>query len=213
MSPEELTFQTNFVYPLGLLVIGGIITAGLIPYFNRLHENKLRKLEQERESAQKRIDLEREDHKFELEIKDRMYKKISDIFLTSCKATLKLQNETDEKKKIEVQKCFSEDLIKNSGEIHNYLRLYFNNSQELKTEFTKFAQTCRSTIYISICDRDSNKREKAVEIMNEDQNLSLTEKEIKELVHERLPPAKYMQFKQEDLLSSIQNATINLKKL
>jgi len=78
MTPEELSYQQGFLYPLYLILIGGLITGGLIPYFNRLHGQKLKEIERKREEAQKRIDREREDYRFELEIKERLIEKLSD---------------------------------------------------------------------------------------------------------------------------------------
>ncbi len=80
MTPEEISVNENFWYPLYLLIIGGGLSVGLIKLFNFLHEIKLTKIEAQRVESQKEIDRKREDHHKSLEIKTNLVKTISEIY-------------------------------------------------------------------------------------------------------------------------------------
>lgn len=131
MTPEELAYQTNFVYPLILLLIGGGITTGLIPFFNRLHVNKLRKLEQEREEVQKRLDRQREDHRFELEIKANLVSQIANWIAKNIIAIQKLHHLEDmnesNKKKIFLDQSF--ESIAEFTKLLGLIKLYYENPE------------------------------------------------------------------------------------
>lgn len=83
MTPEEISVNENFWYPLYLLIIGGGLSVGLIKLFNFLHEIKLTKIEAQRVESQKEIDRKREDHHKSLEIKTNLVKTISEIYAIS----------------------------------------------------------------------------------------------------------------------------------
>jgi len=87
-----MSFEEDFLYPLYLLIIGGGMTGILIPFFNKLHESKLKKIEIQREEAQKRIERAREDHRRELEIKSEIIKNISSVYSHACIAIFELSD-------------------------------------------------------------------------------------------------------------------------
>ena len=78
-----MSFEENFLYPLILILIAGLITGILIPTYNRMTEKRQKALEILRHEKQLELDIKREDHQKELEIKSEIVKKISEIHATA----------------------------------------------------------------------------------------------------------------------------------
>jgi len=173
MTPEELAYHQNFLWPMYLILIGGAITGGLIPYFNRLHEGK-----------QKRIDRNREDYKFELQIKSEILERLTEFHSTVFREFGKI---TDEDNDDEVKKMlgnFSHNLVNFDGKIKDYLTLYFNSDEELDKLWSKiyFMITKGTTLVATISN--SGDRKEWLEKFLEVADMTLDEEEMKQAIEE-----------------------------
>ena len=133
-----MALEENFLYPLYLLLIGGGITGGLIPWFNRLQESKLKNVEKEKEriqkelemqrqDSQKEIDRSREDHKHSLKIKSELIEKISQSTSETMLEIIEYQEDKDKVKKEETKPHIK--WMISSRKIGPLLNLYFPGSQ------------------------------------------------------------------------------------
>jgi len=195
MTPEELAYQQGFLYPLYLILIGGLITGGLIPYFNRLHGLKLKEIEHKREEAQKeiehkreeaqkRIDREREDYRFELEIKERLIGKISDES-SWCFKKLKEISISPVSQRIEKQSDALDETIFRDGQIRNLIDLYFNNPS-LKKLRDRVHAMIGSGITLTTFPANSKSRKEYLDKFLKEFNIKLTEKQISEANKEKV---------------------------
>ena len=121
MTPEEISINENFWYPLYLLLIGGSMTGIAIPIINKLHEIK-----------QIKIAREREDHQKELEIKSEIIKKISSVVIQGL---IKIYDLSDQ----EIQKESIKLNFKDITKIYDYVWYGEFNIDELKFESLKIA--------------------------------------------------------------------------
>jgi len=130
-----MSFEENFIYPLVLLLIGGGISGGLIPLFNSIHKQKLLEVEHERELSQKRIDRDREDYRFEMEIKEKILDKISEEHAWYLKKFKELGN-VDEDKSYELTSELLDELTFRFNKSEDLIKLYFNTN-ELREQRSK----------------------------------------------------------------------------
>ena len=136
-----MSFEENFLYPLGLLRVGGIISGLLIPFFNFLHKQKLIEIENVHEKAQKRIDREREDYKFELQIKSKILEKLTELSNRIYQDfSILIEKENSDYNK--THSIFLSYLVHHSDRIKDYLVLYFNSNEELMNEWQEIYSMC-----------------------------------------------------------------------
>ncbi|MCH7647992.1 MAG: hypothetical protein IIA83_05240 [Thaumarchaeota archaeon] len=176
MGAEGVNFESGFLYPLYLLLIGAVISGGLIPYFHKLNEIKLRKIEKEREESQKRIDREREDYRFELEIKERLNEKLSDEtswcfkkFKQLAKDSIPSQSHSD---------AIDEELMRD-GQITNLIDLYFKNP-ELTKQRERVCKMIISGFTLASLPANSKERKEQLEKFQKEFGITLTDEEISE---------------------------------
>jgi len=172
-----MSFEDNFLYPLLLLLIGGGLTGILIPYFNKLHESKLRRLELEHEEAQKRIDTEREDYKFQLEIKWQILEKLSKLNIQAFKDFSIL---IEKKEKFsDTQSTFLDYLVEISGQMKDYFVLYFDSNKELEKKWSKIFDMCSDGSSMCASEKNSEFRREIIEKFLSEYNIKLDEKGMK----------------------------------
>jgi len=172
MTPEEISFLENFVYPGILLGIGAGITILLIPYINRIHEEKL-----------KNVDREREDHRFELEIKDKLFKKLS---AQNTWAFVKYKKIQDYEDKEQTKKIISQSYNEINEEfnlISDMLLLYFGNNPKLKDAMHVLKNMTDSGVLLMNTDLGSKLRKERIEEFNKEFNNKMSKEEIEESVN------------------------------
>ena len=170
MGAEGVNFESGFLYPLYLLLIGAVISGGLIPYFHKLNEIKLRKIEKEREESQKRIDREREDYRFELEIKERLNEKLSDESSWCFKKFKQLIKTNGEGH----SDAIDEEIMRD-GQIMNLIDLYFINPKLTKQR----DRVCKMIITgLTLASLSADSRKEQLENFQKEFGITLTKKEI-----------------------------------
>jgi len=181
MTPEELAYQEGFLYPLYLILIAGLITGGLIPYFNRLHGQKLKEIESKREEAQKRIDREREDYRFELEIKERVVNKVSERHVWFIKKFGRLNRQN---KPMDIEELYADALDELNSinvPLSDLLTLYFQN-QELINHNHRIFKMMNDSLLIAFTKPNSEERKKELEEFLKKFEITLEKKEIEAAV-------------------------------
>lgn len=207
-----MSFTENFLYPLGLLIIGGGISAGLIPFFNHIHKEKLLEVEHQRELSQKRIDREREDYKFELEIKDRFFTKVSNVDSWSFSKLNEIVDCEDEEKKSEIVHEAYTELMPITNEIQDLITLYFGNDTNLVKLDEIYDQIIAFVLSLCLTPIGSEEREIKIKEFNKKFNIKKTEDEIKKAVNsdDFLYPLYEISRKRGELVSLMLKAKINL---
>ena len=166
MTPEEtISFNENFLYPLYLLLIGGGLTVGLIKLFNFLNEIKLRKL-----------DREREDYRFEIEIKERIILKNSERISWYAK---KFQEITLMKTNEEKSKLGEEVRVEVAARhfpLSDLITLYFKNKVMEDLNFEIFAMM-NSGIGIATTEANSEGRKQMLDHFQREFNLNFNKEE------------------------------------
>jgi len=186
MTPEEISFQENFLYPLFLLLIGGGLSVGLIQLFNFVHEIKLRKIEVQREEAQKRIDREREDTRFSYEIKERLLEKDSERYTWFGKTFKELIEECNKEKKDQSK---IDELYKNAlygltfrnVPIANLIALYIEDMKVTKAN-QKYFEMMNDAFRIALTEPNSKTRRDLLNEYLKEFDLTLNEDEINDAV-------------------------------
>ena len=186
MTPEEISFQENFLYPMYLLLIGGGLSVGLIKLFNFLHEIKLRKIEVRREEAQKRIDREREDNRISYEIKERLLEKDSERYTWFGEKFIELNRAyvIEKKKESELDMLFieaSNGLTMRNVPISNLIDLYIKDEKATDLNFELF-RMMNSAFSIAYSEPNSEIRRNLLNEYLKKFNLNLTKDEIDETV-------------------------------
>ncbi|MGY5147949.1 MAG: hypothetical protein ACW9W4_08120 [Candidatus Nitrosopumilus sp. bin_7KS] len=173
-----MSFAENFLYPLGLLIIGGGISAGLIPWFNSVHKEKLMEIEHERESSQKRIDREREDYRFELEIKKEFAEKLSerDTWAYSKFSEIVYCENISEQSKIIIQ-CHK-DSLKTSNEIIDIILLYFKKNSKLLKMANQLDSMITKGIGLCRITADSSERKHKIEEFIKEFEIKMSKEDI-----------------------------------
>lgn len=177
MTPEELSFNENFLYPLFLLLIGGGLSVGLIKLFNFFNEIKLRRIESQRTDNQLRIDREREDYKFELEIKEKLVLEIGEREAWFSKKFDEISYFTrendvlfDYKKMGNIQN----DLDSRDNIIRSLLKLYFRNEKLVDKNY-RVLSMMGDSLYIANCKEESKEWEEEVKKFHTRFNLKMKE--------------------------------------
>jgi len=175
MTPEEISFLENFVYPGILLGIGALITMLLIPYINRIHEEKL-----------KRIDRDREDYKFELQIKNEIFKKYTELESLNWTLFTEILEEEDKTKVDPMSIKYQDKAIPLKEELEDYITLYFENNKKLRDKLKQIFKgsfTC-----LAICSEPPNtkSREKFIKRFQEHMNIKLSDEEFKQSLETKL---------------------------
>ena len=164
-------FEESFLYPLYLILVGGLISGVLIPTFHRIQENRQRKLEIEREERLKSADLEREqrqmtsdrqreDHKHELEIRDKLISNIAKWFSNSLIVIIRASHlhDIEEKEKLSTvinQMC--EDVAEFVLLI-GLVNLYFKDKQML-SKLTKIFTINQCLLQLATIKEDEKRKE------------------------------------------------------
>jgi len=182
MTPEEIAFQQSFLYPLYLILIGGLITGSLIPFFNRLHESKLKNIEREHEIIQKRIDREREDYKFELQIKNEIFKKFTQLESLNWTSFTKMLEEKDPQKILEANSEYYDRLVPLREELEDYLILYLANNEELLMKLQTISSGCYNCASICAMPPNSVERKKSIDEFQEKIKIKINDEEMKKSI-------------------------------
>ena len=83
-----MSFEENFLYPLGLILAGGVVSGILIPFYTnkqKLREQELENLRKQREVA---VEHERADYQFKIKLKEELL----DLFNNYRQAILERMN-------------------------------------------------------------------------------------------------------------------------
>lgn len=150
---KHMGIEDDLVYPLIILGVGAGITAVLIPRFSRKYEE-----------AQKRIDRDREDYKFELEIKEKILEKLTDLDSKTFNNFHKLSSETPTKESDRYYN-YGEELVRIDNQIRDYLVLYFNSNKKLRTLWSKIYNMCSDGNYICSSKNSQEKNEAIKEFL------------------------------------------------
>ncbi|MCH7967626.1 MAG: hypothetical protein IIB02_09495 [Thaumarchaeota archaeon] len=173
-----MSFEENFLYPLGLLIVGGIISGLLIPFFNFLHKQKLIEIENVHEKAQKRIDREREDYKFELQIKSKILEKLTELSNRIYQDfSILIEKENSDYNK--THSIFLSYLVHHSDRIKDYLVLYFNSNEELMNEWQEIYSMCNLGVTMCASQEKSTFRQESIDEFLTKFNMKLDKKEMK----------------------------------
>jgi len=197
MTPEEISFNEGFLYPLYLLLIGGGLSVGLIKLFNFLHEIKLRKIEMQREDsqkalevqrekAQKRIDREREDIRLSFEIKERIIEKDSERYTWfggKFEEVSKMYNAGKHSSidQFEFFKHVVNELTIRNVPISNLIALYIKGNEVLDINQDLF-NMMNDALGIAVSKPDSDTRRNLLNKYLKEHNLTLEDNEIEEAV-------------------------------
>jgi len=216
MTPEEISFNENFLYPLYLLLIGGGLSVGLIKLFNFFHEIKLRKIEVLREEAQKRIDREREDIKFSFEIKERIIEKDSERytwfqekFIELCRAYNEEKHTSLEIDKLHESAC--NQLTERNVPISNLISLYTKN-EEIDEHNYQLFRMMNSAFFIALTKPNSDLRRKSINEYLKKFDLTLKDDEIEDAVKSlgnAFEPVFLISSKSGDVTREILNSKIH----
>jgi len=186
MSTEDLTFEKNFLYPLYLLLIGGVISGLLIPFFNKIHETKLKRIEKEREESQKRIDREREDYRFGINIKQKILEKISDLDSWCFSKFKELVRCKDMKLLAKIHSEAINEQIKKDGEISDLISLYFKDKDELHEYRDKMYVMILDGLTLCTFPGGTDLRKKYIKKFLKEHGYSLSKKELAKSVKTEL---------------------------
>jgi len=212
MTPEELAYQENFLYPLYLILIGGLITGGLIPYFNRLHGNKLTEIQHKREESQKRIDREREDYRFELETKERLIEKISVRHVWFLKKFDDLTYSTRENSDDMHRKAIDE-LHQQNVPISDLITLYLKKSELIKLNHEIF-KLMIDALVIALTPVNSSVRKLLLEEFSKTHDVTFSDEELKysmKSARGTFEPVFFISGKTGELTGEVMKAKIDLK--
>jgi len=145
-----MSFEENFLYPLYLLLIGGAITGGLIPAFNRLAQKRQREIEILRHEKQLDIDRKREDRHKSLEIKADLVRTISEIYGISVDIMYRTSVDIQEGKKTTQSLLTPElknKLFKDRTVARSLVTAYFNK-KKIDLDFAFYDQVLGALMFL-----------------------------------------------------------------
>jgi len=174
-----MSFEENFLYPLGLLLVGGSISGGLIPLFNFLNKRKLLDVQRAHEASQKRIDRDREDYKFELEIKAKVLEKLSEFESKIYDDFGKLLDHPEENNKALIDEYINFG-VKVDNQITDYIVLYFNSNIKIQNLWNQIYSMSISGCTLCKTKDNSPEREAALDKFLKENQITINEKDRKQ---------------------------------
>jgi len=91
MTPEELAFNQNLLYPLILLLVGGLMTGILIPWYTNRQKNKQNEIEKLRSSIELDKNRKQQDYQFKIKLKQELVNSFHNYWITTISVIVNFQ--------------------------------------------------------------------------------------------------------------------------
>lgn len=83
MTPEELSFEQNFLYPLILLLVGSLMTGLLIPWYANRQKNKQNQIEELKNKKELEKERSLQDYQFKIKLKQELIDSFHNYWITT----------------------------------------------------------------------------------------------------------------------------------